>query len=403
VTALTALADANWLTAARIRRIAVIFVAMAAFFFGADVWLHTRAGVTDASGEQLGRDFVNYWAGAHLAAQGHAARVYDIDAFVAWQRAHTAANANFKWYSYPPTTLLLSLPLALLNFKAALVVWLAVGWLVCVFLLKRVTGWEMAALAAGAPTSFMNALWGQNGQFTAALMCGGVMLLDSNPLMAGGLLGLLCFKPHLAVLIPVALLAGGYWRVFTAAGVTALGVVIASYLSFGGATWIAFIHNAPINTLLLEHEDQIWHRMPTVFAMVRLIGGTVTAAYGLQIISAAAAIVLVARFWRSDAPTIRKGAVMILATFLTTPYAWDYDLVALTFVVAWLAADGLRSGFRPWEKGLLALTMVTPLILSPLGAATHFQIGPLVLWSMLLLTAWSAVARTPEPVIAMPG
>ena len=50
VTALTALADADWLTASRIRRIAVVFAAVAAIFLGADIWLHTRAGVTDAPG-----------------------------------------------------------------------------------------------------------------------------------------------------------------------------------------------------------------------------------------------------------------------------------------------------------------------------------------------------------------
>jgi hypothetical protein len=133
--------------------------------------------------------------------------------------------------------------------------------------------------------------------------------------------------------------------------------------------------------------------MPTVFAMVRLIGGPVIPAYGLQIASALAAVLLVIQAWRGDVGLGRKGAVLVLATFLTTPYGWDYDLVSLTFAIAWLVLEGIEKGFRPWEKSVLALTGAMPLILSPLGAASHLQIGPLVLWSALVL----AVQKRQKP------
>ena len=47
------------------------------------------------------------------------------------------------------------------------------------------------------------------------------LLIDTRPRLAGLLLGLLCYKPHLALLAPVALVAGGHWRTFAAA---ALGI-----------------------------------------------------------------------------------------------------------------------------------------------------------------------------------
>jgi arabinofuranan 3-O-arabinosyltransferase len=399
MTGLTILSDAPWLTGPRILRVAAAFAMLALIFLGIDAWLHTRSGVTDATGEQLGRDFVNYWSGAHLAAEGQSRRVYDINAFLAWQRAHTAANAEFRWYSYPPVALLLSLPLAVLNFKTGLLVWLAAGWLASSAFLGRLLGWRMAMLVAFAtPASFMNFLSGQNGQYTAALLGGGVLLLESNPVIAGVLFGLLCFKPQLAILIPIALAAGNYWRTFAAAGATVMLLVATSLVLFGQGTWLAFLHIAPINTQLMEHGDTFWHRMPTVFAMMRLTGAPVAISYGLQIFSSAAAILLTARFWRGAADMERKGAVLILATFLTTPYAWDYDLVALTFVAAWLAASGIRDGFRPWEKSLLALTVVMPLIMSPIAHAIHFQIAPLVLWSILLLTLRGGAAPDRNPM-----
>ena len=386
-TAWAALADASWLTGERVRRIGLVLAALTIFFLTWDAWVHTRAGITSAGGEYLGQDFVNYWSGAQLAAQGHALQVYNLDGFMAWQRAHAAANADVKWYSYPPTALLLSLPLAFFGFKAALLFWLMTGWGLCALLLRRLMSWRSATLMAlGAPASFVNAVSGQNGEFSATLLCGGLLMLERNPVAAGCLFGLLGFKPQLAVLVPFALAAGGYWRAFMAAAVTAVATVLVSVLAFGEHTWLAFLHNAPLNTKLMEAGDGFWHRMPTVFAFVRLLGGSIVSAYGAQIMSAAIACLIVIRAWRGDATIGRKAAMLVLATFVTTPYAWDYDLVSLSFAVTWLALDGLKTGFRSWEKSLLALTIVTPLILSPFAAFTHVQIGPLVLWAMLLFT-----------------
>ena len=397
----TALAVAPWLSAPRVRRLALVFMAVALISLMIDVWVHTRAGVTSMAGKQLAQDFVNYWAGGHLAAQGNSNRVYNINGFLAWQRAHTAANAEFKWYSYPPVTLLLSLPLGFLSFKAGLAAWWLAGWLGAMLLLARLLDWRSAILAAFAtPASLINALAGQNGQFSAIMLCGGVLLLETSPVAAGALFGLLCFKPQLAILIPVALAAGGYWRAFIAAAITVLSLLGASLSLFGVETWLAFRHTAPINILLMEQGDTLWHRMPTVFAMTRLMGGSIMAGYGLQIISSVAAAGLTAFLWRSGADTGRKGAALVLATFLATPYAWDYDLVALTFVAVWLATNGIKNGFQPWEKILLALTVGMPLILSQVASATHLQIAPLILWSMLVLTVHGATVRNRISAVA---
>lgn len=388
------LSRADWLNAARVRRIALIFGVLALAAISADAWLHTRAGVTDAGGVQLGRDFINYWAGAHLAATEHAAHVYDIDGFLRFQRAHTAANAQFKWYSYPPVTLLLTLPLALMDFITAFAFWLVAGVLAYALLLARTLGWRWGLLAAFAtPASFINAISGQNGQFSALLLGGGILFLDSRPWLAGVLIGLLSYKPHLAILVPFALVAGGYWRSFAAAAVTVAVLIITSLFLFGPQTWLAFLHNAPLNALLMEHGTNFWHRMPTVFAAARLEGLNITAAYVIQSISAIVACVVTIWAWRSDAALERKGAVLILATFLATPYAWDYDLVVLTLAVAWLTAGAVRRGFQPWEKIAMAATIACPLILSPVGTATHIQIGPLVIGWLLWLAARPVLAR----------
>ena len=60
-------------------------------------------------------------------------------------------------------------------------------------------------LALASPAVLINAVGGQNGTWTAALLGGGLSLLERRPYLAGGLFGMMIYKPHLALLLPVAL------------------------------------------------------------------------------------------------------------------------------------------------------------------------------------------------------
>jgi hypothetical protein len=389
--------QASWLTPARVRRFAVVFAVMAALLLAGDAWMHSRAGVTDGDGIPLGRDFINYWSGAQLAAHGHAVQAYDLKAFVAFERAHTAANATLRWYSYPPVALLLSLPLALTGFISGLIAWLLAGYALNAVLLARSLDRRWALLAAFAtPAALMNALSGQNGAFSAALFAGAVLSLQRRPWLAGALLGLLAFKPHLAVLVPLALAMGRHGRAFAGAALSALGVCLASALLFGPQVWTDFLHNAPFNVTVLETGIGFWPRMPTPFATMMELGTGLRAAYGAQIVSGLFAAAITALAWRTQAPVRVKGAVLVLATFLVTPYAWDYDLVAVTFAVAWLVREARETGFLPYEKFVLALAIGLPLLTMPFLAATGVQPGFLFLWPALIVAARRAIlSRAP--------
>ena len=387
-----ALVRASWLNAPRLGRVGVLFAVTVALLLAGDAWMHTRAGLTDEDGIQLGRDFVNYWSSAHLAAHGQALKVYDLDGFVAFERAHTAANAALKWYSYPPVAMLLSLPLALTGFVSGLGLWLLAGFVLNAMLLKESLGWRWALLAAfAAPAALWNDLSGQNGAFTAAFFAGGLILLAQRPWLAGALLGALCFKPHLAILIPLALMAGGYWRAFLGAGLSALALCGACSLLFGPEIWPAFLHNAPMNVTVLETGTGFWPRMPTPFAAVMMLGGGLKTAYATQIVSAVAAAGITILVWRSPVSLRVKGAALIVATFLATPYAWDYDMVVMSFAAAWLIREARNSGFQPYEKIALALAVALPVLTMPLLAWAHLQVGFMMLWPLLLTTARRAL------------
>ncbi len=124
------------------------------------------------------------------------------------------ASLDAYHYSYPPVLLLLlTTPLALMAHCAG-AARVAGGGLVR-FLSRTASGDagpRRAAARAGRAAVFINAVGGQNSTWTAALSGSGLSLLERRPLLAGGLLGLLIYKPQLGLLIPVALLAGRHWR-----------------------------------------------------------------------------------------------------------------------------------------------------------------------------------------------
>jgi hypothetical protein len=247
----------------------------------------------------------------------------------------------------------------------------------------------------------MDAQSGQNGHFSAAILAGGMLLIDRRPALAGLALGLLCYKPQLALLLPFALIGGGYWRTLAATGIGAAALTFASYLLFGAEAWIGFLHQSGFQRALMEDSASFWHRTPTMFAMLRQAGVGVGAAYAAQFLSAALAAIGTALVWRRPGPTEVKAAALLIAIFLATPYAWDYDLVALVFAVAWLARDAARTGFLPWEKLVFALLLLLPL--AWLTKDFSPQLGPVVLWAAFGLAVRRALAPTPPLPVSSPG
>jgi len=108
-------------------------------------------------------------------------------------------------------------------------------------------------------------------------------------------------------------------------------------------------------------------------------------AYAAQMASTALAIAAVIVVWKSRCTTEIKAAALVVAAFLATPYVWDYDMIVLLFASAWVARDGLRSGYLPDEKIMIIALLVLPLPMMLVGTFLQLQVGPLVLWLMLLL------------------
>lgn len=401
--------DAPWINRERITLWATCFGVAWVLFLCWDAFVHSTHGITDAKGEHIGRDFINWWSGALLAAEGKAAVAYNAKEYLAFQKSFAGELSEFKIYSYPPVAMLLTLPLALCSFMIGYLLWTLTAFALGAKLLAKHLPWRMALVCAiAAPACFVNIQSGQNGVFTAVLLGCGLTLLDRRPVVAGLLLGALCYKPQLGVLLPLALAAGGYWRSFFAAAATVVLLVAGSELAlnpdaaavlrgdYDASLWYLFAQHMKKQTFIMEQGMPIWQRMPTAFAGVRMSGGPLLLAYAAQTISAIAAVFAVAKTWRGTAPLSLKSAVLVLAVFLASPYAWDYDMVVVVLAALWVADDAKATGWLPWEKFAWFMLLMMPMHL-PFSKVTHVQFGVLFVWAAL----WLLLARLKLPRVSV--
>ncbi|MBF0246567.1 MAG: DUF2029 domain-containing protein, partial [Alphaproteobacteria bacterium] len=198
-------------------------------------------GLTNGAGKVVGEDFVNYWTSGGLWLRARAVEAYDLDGFRAAIRALAGAPVEPYHFSYPPTMMALAAPFAALPFLPALAAWTAAGYGALYLLLRQNAGPAWSAVAAlAAPAALVNALYGQNGAFTAVFLGGALMALPTRPVVAGVLFGLLAFKPHLGVLVPLVLALGGHWRTFAAAAFTAVLAGLAAGAVGGFDAWAVY-------------------------------------------------------------------------------------------------------------------------------------------------------------------
>ncbi|HWF64886.1 MAG TPA: glycosyltransferase family 87 protein [Rhizomicrobium sp.] len=393
---LASVRDGRFLNARVLRAYPVMLMAgfaAAILFLG-----FTAHGLNDYAGRPLGTDFSNIYVAGLAALKGNAASVFDIK--TQWHNEQTLfgqATPVYGWH-YPPFFLLVAAPLALMPYRAALIVWQFSTLVLYLWALKALIrkgampewadGQVWLPLALGFTAVFVNLTHGHNGFLTAALFAGALAHLETRPLLAGLLFGLLAYKPQFGVLIPLALAAGGYWRSCAAAAATVVALAIAVTLLFGAEVWPAFFAGAHFTrTAILEQGATGFEKIQTFFSQVRLLGGPIALAYAVQGVVFLFSALMVLRAWRKPLPFGARGAILCLATLIATPYALDYDLMLLAPALALIAAEGKARGFRPYELSLLTLLWLLPFAARNFAAASHLLVAPFAILALLVMTA----------------
>lgn len=376
-------ADGTWLTERRIVHYPLLFILATGI---AAAWLVWLSGATPEN-YTPGGDFLCYWAAARLAGEGRAVDVYSAEILVALERA-IAGNPDVAYpFYYPPIYLMFLYPLGWASsYGWGMALWLGLtgaGYLAALW--RACPGWRTMWVGAASPMALVVLLTGQNGFLSAALMGGGVGLLFSRPVLAGVMLGAMTYKPHLGILVPIALIAARQWKAFAAATTTSLALAGIATIWFGAEIWPAFVASG---LRAMGHVDASliseW-KVQSFFAAARGVGLPIVAAQTVQAVALALAAGLVAWVWSRPVAWRLKAALLLLSAPIAAPYAMDYDYAVAVVGLAFWAGHGLERGFLRHEKTYAGILWAFPLFARLAARFTPVVPLPWLLAGALLL------------------
>jgi arabinofuranan 3-O-arabinosyltransferase len=341
--------------------------------------------LVDAQGHFIHTDFVNVWAAGKLALDGHPAQAWDWNVHKQVQVEMLGYDyvGDYAWH-YPPPFLFIAMLLAHFSYAWGLVGWAVSSFAPYVAMMRGVVGGRLGWIAGAAfPVVLANAMAGQNGFLTTALLGGTLVLLPARPILSGICLGLLSYKPQYGLLFPLALIAASQWRTFWSAAVTAVGLALVSWIAFGTESWQAFFHWMPMFSQAFFTEGRAtFYKLQSVFGLVRTLGGSEQLAWTLQWIMSGSVLAGVVMLWRSGADYALKAAALAAGTLLLTPYLFLYDMMVLAIPVGFLLRIGLAQGFRRGELAALACAMgiliAFPFFELPLGLPSTLIVAALI-------------------------
>lgn len=309
----------------------------------------------DDKGRPAFTDFAALWGAGHLALEGRAIAAYDWAAHAEAMSIAMGRPAQQFPFAYPPTFLAIIAPFAALPYITSLALWIGATLALYLYAAARIAGrWEAAIWIGAMIVTLGNIIAGQNGFLTAGLMGLGLLMLHDRPVLAGILLGALAYKPHLGLLLPVALAAAGCWRAFASAAATVIASALAATALFGLEPWAAFVDGAArFSAEIITERFSVTNKLQSAYGFLATLGMPKGLAMAAQLALLAALIGSSAWIWRSPAPHALKAAFLVTASALMSPYVYVYDLTLLAIAQAFLLRHWLATGFDKREAIIL--------------------------------------------------
>lgn len=330
-------------------------------------------------------DFLSYWAAARMSAAGHPSLVYNVALHHAAEKL-AVPTVGYLPFGYPPPFLLLLLPFGMAPFPIAFAGWIAITAAFYIFAARRLLDVRFSLAQAPAAANF---IIGQNGFLTAAVFIRGTELLATRPLLAGTILGLLSFKPQLALLLPVALIAGREWRAIGGGILCAFLLAGVGLLLFGAASYQGFIAMLPQFSRWLGAGRWRWDELASVYALLRFFGVFPPVALAIHVAVALGGAAITVYAWATKSE--RRVAILAAATLLVSPYLFTYDGLLLTIPMGRLYQQGSRREFlMVW-------------VLSLLPVVSYFRPFPNTIAIAALLSLWALCRASNRSTAAVEG
>jgi hypothetical protein len=331
-------------------------------------------------------DFNQYYSAGRLVGGGH---LYDWDSIRPLELEH---NAKAVPFGRIPAFAVAFKPLSVLPYAVARTLWFCIGLaalagFVCLWPgLKR--EWALVAFCWSAPVAMCLAL-GQDSVLFLFFVALGFRLLAGRQDFPAGLAFSVCIaKPHLALLLPVVLIARLRWKAILGG---AVGGAISMSVSFAaeGKDWLQRL----LTLARMPDFDPAGGRMPNLRGLLSLVGGGLAVELALGLV-VAAAVWFVSRLQ----PVAVVGAITLAGGLLVSHHAYFYD--ALLLLPALLLAFQMPGveWLRAW-----AFFLFTPvpylMLLTKLGVVGHLAITG---YTLALLAVAASVRLTPDSVAPVP-
>jgi len=356
--------------------------------------IFSGSGYADRMGKPIGGDFSAFWATSHMLLSGEAAYVYDDERVFEAEKSVTGVDYRNP-VPYPPVWFFVIAPLALFAYIPSLILWLTLTfsaflYVTCRFAPHALTIW----LTLSFPGTFQNVIHGHNGFVTASILGFALLIIEKYPLTAGLLLGLLSFKPHLVMMIPLFLVAGRCWRVLSGLIISVSLLVSASVILFGFDAWVKFFEKIPFMMYLLKNGFLQMHQVVSTLGALLLLGIPYSVAVWIHLVCALIGIGFTAAAWYKNKPGCVKHSLLVLTVLLVTPYSNSYDLTLLALPICWIGWEAYKRGeiSNPATFFLIAAWFL-PLVTVDLAVHTRFQPAPFLILCMVI---WIYVGTFPE-------
>jgi hypothetical protein len=241
-----------------------------------------------------------------------------------------------------------------------------------------------------APGAAVNLLVGQNGLLSTVLIGGGVLLLRPRPIVGGVLLGLMSYKPHFAVLVPLALICGREWRALGGAIASGAGLLLLAVAVLGIDPWLAFLHKAAQPSAIFSSSSSAWRTIPSVMIMAGSLGLDARLSSVLHWSLAAAAAIGALWVWRKTGDGRLRAAALATATLIVTPYLRVYDLALLILPISVLL-PGVETEIGIGELATVFAAWLLPAVLLFAQPSIQIQVGPVITVALMGLILWRSV------------
>jgi hypothetical protein len=386
----------HWLTPWRLKTYSLIFLAFFLALIPGFVlpWIHASSPFF------IPNDFSVFWEASRIGLSGSPENAYTPGFINSVIRENVPGfRDSYDWY-YPPTFYLLVLPLSLGSYWAAYLAFLTASIAAFSVVVKRIINVKTAMWCLAAfPGLWVNIYLGQNGLLTASIAGAALLVLETSPVIAGALIGLLTIKPHLAILFPLALIASRKWRALFVAMLTAAALLGLSIIVLGQNTLESWIHSMSFvrNKLALQGNAEFWLKMPTVFSLFKLVGFSFAQAIFCQAVVAMFAAIGVWRIWSKCDSIPLRYAALVEGTLLVSPYLFTYDLAWLGLAIAWLVQFGLKEGWMNHERELLLAVWALPLAMPLLKRVIDIEIAPIIILALFFTTLRQSMAVRRHP------